>query len=100
MKEIMDFVYQMKEEIEDAECYYKEALYYKDNNNEYSRRYADLAKQELNHAMILHDMAVTKINEVEEKGIKASAGMKEMWNKAHVEWIAKMKEIEYAINRL
>lgn len=97
MKAIMDFVEEMDEEIEGAENYYKCALYYKDVNSDYSRKYVEMARQELVHAMNLHEMAVNEISKIKEEPTLA---MKNAWDEAHVDYVAKVRELEYMLSRI
>lgn len=100
MTEIRLLVEDMSKEVEMAKHYYELALFYKDFNMEFARKYVEIAKQEINHSNMLHEMAVTCIKKAEEKGKEATDYMKQKWNEAHVEFVDEMKELEYKLSRI
>lgn len=100
MTELRTLVEDIESEVEMAEHYYESALLYKDINMEFARKFVDIAKQEINHAMILHEMAITCVRKAEEKGLVPTDYMKSRWEDAHVKMIDKVKELEYKLSRL
>lgn len=100
MSELRALVEDMEAEIDMAKHYYKCALFYKDISMEFARKFVDIAKQEINHANILHEMAIVCVKKIEEKGKEATEYMKERWNDAHVEMVDELKELEYKLSRI
>lgn len=101
MKSIKFLSERISEELEDAETYAKSALYNKHLDTEMSRMFAELARQELNHADILHSHAVRLIKAERDKGIEAPASMQAVWDWQHekmIDHIAKIKALLSGIN--
>lgn len=90
----------MKTEIKTAEHYYESALYCKDINPDQSRKFAEIAKQELSHAMIFHDMALYEVNKAKDEGKEPTEEMKKAWEKVHVDCVSHVRELEYKLSRL
>lgn len=90
----------MKTEIKTAEHYYESALYCKDINSDQARKFADMARQELAHAVILHDMTLYEVNKAKDEGKEPTEEMKKAWDCMHVEYIDKVRTLEYKLGRL
>ena len=96
---IKDMVYEMEDELEKAKWYYEDALSLKEIHPEFSRKYIEIAKQELNHMAIIHDMVVSYAGKMKSEGKEATEYMKKIYEKAHIDLIEEKMELEYKINR-
>lgn len=90
----------MKNEINMTKHYYESALYAKDLNPDQYRKFIEIAKQELNHAMILHDMALYEVNKAKDAGKTPTDDMKETWERMHVEYVDEVKTLEYKLSKI
>lgn len=100
MSELRIMVEDMSKGIEMARHYYESALFYKDVNMDFARKFADMAKQQINNVTALHEMAVSCIKKAEEKGAEATEHMKQKWHEAHVDMMDEIRELEYKIGRI
>lgn len=82
MKDMHWYEENIEEELHDAEKYAKSALYTKHTDAEASRLCAELARQELNHADMLHGMAVKTYNRHADAGEDMTA-TKAIWDHYH-----------------
>ena len=89
----------MKSEIKMAKHYYESALYTKDINPDQFRKFAEIARQELNHAIILHDMALYEVNKAKDAGKTPTDEMMTTWEKIHVEYVDEVKTLEYKLSK-
>lgn len=96
---IKDMVYEMEEELEKAKWYYEDALALKETHPEFARKYIEIAKQELNHLAIIHDMVVAYVNKLKSEGKEMTDYMKIEYEKAHIKLIDEKMELDYKINR-
>lgn len=80
--------------------YYESALYAKDLNPDQFRKFAETARQELSCAVILHDMTLYEINKAKDAGKTPTEEMSATWEKMHVEYIDKVKTLEYKLGKL
>lgn len=87
---IKKYVDDIKEELKDAQEYMEKALWYKAKGdpNRYAK-YKEMSAQELNHASILHEMAVQDIAALDAVYPEVPEKMLEKWNSAHTEYIEK-----------
>ena len=99
MKVIKDLVDKIDDELCDAKQYAEDYLYCKSAGEiKFHKYYFDMAQDELRHAMLLHEIAVAKIEQLNQV-YTAPESMKEVWNKSHAEyvektaWIKKMLEM-------
>ena len=94
MKEIKDIVKQIREELEAAERYAKEAAKLKDVRSTDSSTYAELARQELGHVDSLHKMAVRMIEKEKERGQQVPPAMQAVWDWEHEQMIDRVGKIK------
>lgn len=89
MKKIQEIVDLIDEELEGAHTYAEKYVEYKvENDTTYAGRFKTMANDELNHASMLHELAVREIDKL--KTIyEAPASMQEKWDKAHVDYVDK-----------
>lgn len=93
MQKIKKYVDRIDEELNDAKTYAECYLDYKSRGNinsypTFANRYKEMATQELQHSMYLHDMAVIEIEELR-KGYTPPSYMEEIWDKSHKKYIEK-----------
>lgn len=89
MTKIKNLVNQIDEELESAKGYAESYVECKAKGNaNYANKYKEMAMQELNHAMFIHEITVKEIEELE-KTVVAPAEMKEKWNKDHEAYVEK-----------
>lgn len=96
---IGEMIDDMKEELHYAKKYYKTAANIKEEHPELARKYIELAKAELGHALTLHQMAVETVNRMKENKEDISEYMKECYKEAHDYYIEKYDKIAYLINK-
>ena len=90
MTKIKKYVENIEEELNDAQEYIEKALWYKakGDQNRYTK-YKEMSAQELNHAMIIHDMAVQDIDALDAVYPELPVKMVEKWNSAHERYVEK-----------
>ena len=90
MTKIKKYVENINEELSDAQEYIEKALWYKarGDQNRYTK-YKEMSAQELNHAMIIHDMAVQDIDALDAVYPELPLKMVEKWNAAHEQYVEK-----------
>lgn len=96
MRSIQILTDEIKEELEGAKNYAEKYVEYKVKANsanevrykELSNRYKEMANDELRHSALLHEQAVTAIEE-SRKVITPPEEMLERWNKAHAYYVDK-----------
>lgn len=90
MNKIKKYVEDINEELRDAQEYIEKALWFKakGDQNRYAK-YKDMSAQELNHATVLHDMAVQDIEALDAAFPEVPDKMVEQWNKSHAEYVEK-----------
>lgn len=87
MKMIKDLVDKIDDELCGAKDYAEKYVEYKVKGEmSWANKFKDMASQELNHAMIIHDLAVKNIEEVS-RVVKAPQKMRDAWDKAHVDYV-------------
>lgn len=88
MRKIAQIVDWIDDEIDGSEQYAHAAMQAKEANDmESSRAYCDMARQELAHAGILHDMVVREIRKAEQDNVEVPKGMMEIWEWNHDKYI-------------
>ena len=96
MRSIKKLVDHIKEEIEGAKEYAENYIEYKAKGNiQRANKYRDMANDELNHAMNVHEFAVQDIEQLS-KVYTAPVEMQEQWEHEHkkfVEEVARIKQI-------
>ena len=95
MKYIEEYVLAIDDEICDAKEYAEKALQWKamGNSTRYKAFY-DMSTQEMEHARILHNMAVEEIQKLNDSGFRAPEEMQEIWNKSHKDYVEKVAWIK------
>lgn len=90
--ELTDWI---EEEIEGAENYAEKYLEFKVNGNPFAGKFKQMAGDELQHAMVIHELATGEIEKM--KAVYAPpVEMQEKWDKCHqkmvkkTEWIKEM----------
>lgn len=83
MKKIKEYVEQINEELESAKEYAEKYVELKaKNNTAWANKYKEMAQDELKHAMVVHDYAVTEIEELN-KVYTPPQDMVDKWEKEH-----------------
>lgn len=96
MKEIKTIAEQIRDELDVAEEYAKEAAKLKETRSSDASGYADMARQELGHAETLHKMAVRLIEKETADGATVPAAMQAVWDWEHdrmIDRVGKVKSI-------
>lgn len=97
MKEIKDMTAQIKEELEGAKHYAKQAVLLKESGDaQTGKMYYDMANDEIKHAMNIHAMAVKMIEE-KRKTVTPPQYMLDMWKEEHDEYLESMAKIKYML---
>lgn len=98
MKVIKDMVEHINDEICGAKDYAEKYVEAKaEGNSMWANRYKEMAQDELKHAMYMHELAVTKIDQIRQV-YEPSADMEEKWDKAHKEYVEKVAWIKTMMN--
>lgn len=84
-------------ELEYAERYADKALILKDEMPDISKKYAEIAKEELGHADMIHEMALSLAKKSEGKATEAMAAY---WKDAHETFIKKREELSYRLSKM
>ena len=82
MHEIRYFAEGIREELDDAEKYAREAVKHAEDPED-ARTYADLSRQELGHANRLHEMAVRHIEKAKDAGLHPTEAERAVWDWEH-----------------
>ena len=100
MKLIYDLIYDIKEELEGANHYYRTAIYCKEKHSDVSRKLIEIAKTELIHANTIHQLIVDLIAQYKAKGKEPSEYMMKIYECEHNKYIEQYDELNYKINKL
>jgi hypothetical protein len=100
MKDIEYFAERIRKELEDAKQYAENALLWKDKRRETSKALAELSREELEHAEVLHHQAVALINEAKAAGATATSEMKVIWDWEHKHMIENTMHIKALLDAL
>ena len=87
MKKIKELAEHIQEELCDAEEYAKSATMYKDDDKELADVYANLARQEIEHAHAEHEQVVRMIRKAREEGVTPPESMMAVWDYLHEKMI-------------
>lgn len=92
MRIIKELSKRIKEELHDAESYAKMAIEHKDDYPDLAEAYHHLAKEEIQHANLLHEKVVAMIKKL---GMEREVppAMREIWAWQHEEIIEKEAEV-------
>ena len=97
MKIIKKLSERIEEELEDAECYAKMALEYRDEYPEFSRIANNLSAQEMDHMNSLHQIVVNLIDQYRRTNGEPPAAMQAVYDYLHAKHIdhaAKVKTLQ------
>lgn len=94
MKKIAMIVRDIKEELEGAEHYAKQATQYKDDDKSLADAYANMANQELNHVDMLHAQVVRVIQDYRAKGNTPPAAMMAVWDWEHESMVSHTAKVK------
>lgn len=97
MKIIADLVDTIEEELEGAKDYSEKYLELKAENNPFASKFKGLADDELRHAMVIHEYAASKIDELS-RVYTPPVEMQETWDKAHKKYIEKVAWIRQILS--
>lgn len=98
MKIIGDIVKLIDEEIEGAKCYAEKYIEHRANGmDQWADRFHQMAKDELQHANVLHEYAVGEIEKVN-KVFKPRADMQKMWDESHKKYVDCVAWVEEMLN--
>lgn len=98
MKRIKKLVDDIKDELCSAKEYSETYLDFKaKGNSAWANKYKEMALQELNHAMNIHDYAVQEITELR-KVYTPPTKMEKKWDEEHAEYIEKTSWIKMMLN--
>ena len=87
MKIISDLVNNMDDEIEMAKIYAQNFLIYNaDNNVQWADRFRQMAYESVDHADVLHQLAVETIEKMQRKYVPPEEMVK-AWKKEHVNYV-------------
>lgn len=94
----MTIIKKMVEQIDDEVCGAKEyAEKYvemkAEGNSMWANRYKEMAQDELKHATYIHELAVSKIEQIRQV-YEPNVEMEEKWEKAHKEYVEKVAWIK------
>lgn len=98
MRRIKELVERIDDELESAEEYAEKYIEYKaDGDNAMASKFEQMAEQEMNHADMMHSVAVKEIEKVSAV-YNAPADMREKWDKSHTEYIQRAARIKSMLN--
>lgn len=99
MTKIKKYVEQIDEEICGAKEYAEKSLEYKAmGNSERYAKYRQMATDELNHAMIVHDIAVQDIEQLKAVYPEIPSEMMEEWEKSHKHYVEKVAWVKQMLS--
>lgn len=99
MKVIKDVIKHMDDSLDEAHCYYKEYVIYKEEFPKFASLSLELAKEHLDIYMKLHNIVVLTINEYKYKSkTEIPAEMKAVWNYEHEKLTEEYDKLKYDIN--
>lgn len=94
MKKIKKYVHLIKDELDSAESYAEQYIEYKSNGEtQNASRFYDMANDELNHGITIHDVAVKEIEKISSI-FNAPAEMREKWDNSHADYISRSARIK------
>lgn len=89
MKKIKHYVDEICDELNSAKEYAEMYVEYKaKGDSQWASRFQSMANDELNHANIIHELAVKETEEISQV-FKAPAEMQEVWDKSHADYVEK-----------
>lgn len=100
MKEIEKFNKMIEEEMEGAWSYAREGAMYKEELPEFSKKFVNMANQELEHIQMIHTMVVSLINEYRNKNGTPPTDMLAVYDYLHKKHIDEVAELKYYISMI
>lgn len=98
MKKIKKYVSQIDDELNSAEHYAEKYIEFKsDGDANMSAKFKEMASQELEHSMIIHDLAVKDIEKISAV-FPAPADMREKWELSHTNFAERVARIKSMIS--
>lgn len=98
MRKIKELVERIDDELGSAEEYGEKFIEYKaDGENSMAEKFKEMAMQEMNHANMMHELAVKEIEKVSAV-YNAPSEMREKWDKSHAEYIQRAARIKSMLN--
>lgn len=97
MKIIKQLSEYMKEELQDAKKYAKDAIHYKTENPSLAKTFYEISNQEINHADMLHT-EVVKIIDKQRQIETPPAIMMELWEDEHKDYIEDVVHVKYMLS--
>ena len=97
MKIIEKLANEIEEELEDAEKYAMDAVFYKEENPMLAKTYWDMSNEEMRHADMLHEEVVGLIEKHRREHGEPPAPMQAVYDflhKRNIEWAAEIKNIQ------
>lgn len=94
MTELKEIIQDIREMLECAEDYAKEAVKHKHQYPDLASTYARIAQDDLAHVDMLHKHAVSMIDEYQRNGKEAPASMKAIWDYAHEQQIEETADVK------
>lgn len=94
MKELKKIARQLRDELEVAEEYAQCAATLKETRPSDASSYAEMAKDELDHAETLHKMAVKAIEKQRVAGEEAQPAMQAVWDWEHEQMIDRIGKVK------
>ena len=98
MRQIKKLTAQIKDELEGAEDYIKDAIKAKSTDRNLADEYYSLAKEEMGHVDRLHALVVKEIQKARATHGDPPVWMQEEYDERHAEAIHKMAEIQIYMN--
>lgn len=98
MKLIKKYVHKISDELCGAQEYAEKYVEYTaEGDTNLATKFKEMANDELNHAMIIHDIAVKKV-EMLSKVFKAPPEMKQKWDECHSDYVQRMNWVKQLLN--
>lgn len=93
MKELKEIIRDIREKLEDAEKYAKEAVKHKEQYKSLADTYAQIAQDDMRQADMLHRHAMDMIETKERSGVEAPASMRAIWEYEHEKEVDKAMDV-------
>ena len=98
MKLIKKYVHKISDELCGAQEYAEKYLeYLSEGDTSLASKFKEMSSDELNHAMVIHDIAVKKIENLS-KVVKPTEDMKQKWDECHSDYVQRMNWVKQLLN--
>ena len=94
MKEIKEIARDIREMLQDAECYAREAVKHKDQYPELARLYNLISSNRINEINSLHDQAAAMIDRARREGKEVPEAMTAVWEWEHDNMLDEMTDVK------